>query len=283
MRIFVTWQVLWTGYSDSLSFIVLSWVWVLTELDCKKQFDNINPAVVLKSFSEASKWIYKKRRWRQVNLQWSINKDTPKLDRPGQATNTRFWHLEHDVLSRLLQFELQENNVLQSVGTLWRRETSIPMGGPFSAQCADLHTRDWGDMTISDTGHVYWSRGTSWFSLCQFRDTILMATNRTPSTSTTLVNTVPSTLSDVWNLEVLCPCLDGGAACCEGACLSNTIQALGISMMVGGGVGTSSAHPSSLTDTWVLRHGKPLITPCRAAPEYLPCIFISSLTGALPW
>ena len=29
--------------------------------------------------------------------------------------------------------------------------------------------------------------------------------------------------------------------------------------------------------------GKPLITPCRAAPEYLPWIFISSLTGALPW
>ena len=28
MKIFVTWQVLWTGYSDSLSFIVLSWVWV---------------------------------------------------------------------------------------------------------------------------------------------------------------------------------------------------------------------------------------------------------------
>ena len=123
----------------------------------------------------------------------------------------------------------------------------------------------------------------TWFSLCQFRDNILLATNRPPSTSTTLVNTVATTLSDVWDLEVLCPCLDGGAASCEGACLSNTIRALGISMTVGGGVGTSSAHPSSLTDTWALRHGKPLITPCRAAPKYLPCIFISSLTGALPW
>ena len=59
-----------------------------------------------------------------------------------------------------------------------------------------------------------------------------MATNRPLFTSTTLVNTVATTLSDVWNLEVLCPCLDGEAACREGACLSNTIQALGISMTV---------------------------------------------------
>ena len=103
--------------SSWLEFVAAQGAKSLTELDCKKQFDNINPTVVLKSFSEATKWIDKKRRWRQVNLQWSINKDTPKLDRPGQATNTRFWHLEHDVLSRLLQFELQENNVLQSVGT----------------------------------------------------------------------------------------------------------------------------------------------------------------------
>ena len=41
----------------------------LTEMDCKKQFDNINPRAVLRSFKEASNWIYKKRRWRQVNLQ----------------------------------------------------------------------------------------------------------------------------------------------------------------------------------------------------------------------
>ena len=119
--------------------------------------------------------------------------------------------------------------------------------------------------------------------LCQFRDNILLATNLPPSTSTTLVNMVASTLSEVWSPEVLCPCLDGGAAVCEGACLSNTVRALGISMTVGGGVGIRSAHPLALTNTWALRHGKPLITPCRAAPEYLPCIFSSSLTGALPW
>ena len=34
----------------------------LTELDCIKQFDNINPRVVLQAFEEASSWLYKKRR-----------------------------------------------------------------------------------------------------------------------------------------------------------------------------------------------------------------------------
>ena len=106
-----------------------------------------------------SDWIYKKRRWRQVNLQWSVSKESAKLDRAGRATNTRFWCITHDLLTRLLKFELTENNMLQAVGTLWQREGSIPMGGPFSAQSADLHTlwkvkraekklRDWAPSTF---------------------------------------------------------------------------------------------------------------------------------------
>ena len=39
----------------------------------------------------------------------------------------------------------------------------------------------------------------------------------------------------------------------------------------------------ALQPNWSLRYGKPLITPSRAPREYLPCIFISSLTSALPW
>ena len=51
---------------------------LLTDLDCKKHFDNIHPWAVLQSFTEASGWLYKKWHWRQVNLQWSISKDTPQ-------------------------------------------------------------------------------------------------------------------------------------------------------------------------------------------------------------
>ena len=84
------------------------------------------------AFTEASPWLYKKRCWRQINLHWSINKDSPKLDRAGQANHSKFWCLPHDVLTCLVRFELLHNNVLQAVGGLWRRNTSIPMGGPFS-------------------------------------------------------------------------------------------------------------------------------------------------------
>ena len=91
------------------------------------------------------------------------------------------------------------------------------------------------------------------------------------------------TLSDVWDLEVLCPCTDRGEDRCAGDCLSQTAQALGISMTVGSGVGLSSTHPSTLKNDWSLHFGKPLITPSRAAPEYLACIFTSNLTAALPW
>ena len=255
----------------------------LTEMDCKKQFDNINPRAILRSFKEASNWIYKRRRWRQVNLQWYVSKESAKLDRAGQATNTRFWCITHDLLSRLLKFEPTENNMLQAVGTPWKREGSIPMGGPFSTQSAALHTlwkvkragkklRDWGELNISDEGYIYWQSGPLWFTLCQFRDNILFASNHRPGAHTSIIQRVTETLSSVWDLEVLCPCTDGGHDCCVGNCLTQTAQALGISMTVGAGVGLNSTHPSALKPDWDLRFGKPLMTPSRAAPEYLSCI-----------
>ena len=67
---------------------------------------------------------------------------------------------------------------------------------------------------------------------------------------------------------------------CEGHCLQQTAHAL--SMTVGGGVRMSSTHPSALKGEGSLRYGKPLISPNRAAPEYLACIF-TSLTAILPW
>ena len=88
--------------------------------------------------------------------------------------------------------------MLQVVGTLWKREGSILMGGPFSAQSADLHTlwkvkragkklRDWGGLNISDEGYIYWQRGPLWFSLCQFRDNILLASNHRPGVHTNII------------------------------------------------------------------------------------------------
>ena len=95
-----------TQVSGWFQFVARKGAGSLTELDCKKQFDNINPRAVLQAFKEASRWLCKKRHWRQTQLQWSVNKDTPKLDRAGQATNR--WCISHDLLTRLLKFEMQK-------------------------------------------------------------------------------------------------------------------------------------------------------------------------------
>ena len=68
----------------------------IMEVDCKKQFDNIHPKDVTRAFGKATKWLTKKRRWRQHQLHWSICRDTPKLDRACMATNDKFWIVPHN-------------------------------------------------------------------------------------------------------------------------------------------------------------------------------------------
>ena len=100
---------------------------------------------------------------------WSISRDSAKLDRAGEAANHGFWHLPHAQLREMLFFEMHKNNFLLAAGSLWQRLGSIPMGGPFSAKSADLHTlwgiktkskkmRDLGVLTISDEGFPIWVR-----------------------------------------------------------------------------------------------------------------------------
>ena len=176
------------------------------------------------------------------------------------ATSENCWVLQHDRLARMLKFELLHNDVLQAVGERWSREISIPMGGPFSAQSADLHTlwgvkksgkrlRDWVSQNLPKDGYVYWSRATMWFSLAQFHDNVLLATNIPPGRRTTLVQEVCDLVSEIWRLEVLCDCVDAGAARCVGDCLKQSRRALGVHMTVGGGQSYTVVHPSPLTDT----------------------------------
>ena len=40
--------------------------------------------------------------------------------------------------------------------------------------------KDWGNMSLSEDGYVFWTRGAMWFSLAQFRDNVLLATNLPP-------------------------------------------------------------------------------------------------------
>ena len=90
-------------------------------------------------------------------------------------------------------------------------------------------------------------------------------------------------MSEIWDLEVLCDSADTGASTCVGGCLQQSRWALGEHMTVGGGHCCVSVHPSTLSDAWDLQYGEPLTSPSGAPREYLPCILMSSLTGALSW
>ena len=81
---------------------------------------------------------------------------------------------------------------------------------------------------------------------------------------------------------MLCDCVDGGQAVCHGGCLTHS-KCPGVSMTVDGGAGLAVAHLAALASDRSLWYGKPLIHPSRAAQEYLACILLGSLTGALPW
>ena len=128
----------------------------------------------------------------------------------GGGASHWFWHSPHDLLSKMLHFELHENNFLPAGDSLWQRLGSIPMGGPFGAQSADLHTL-WGvttqgkktreSLTISDAGFPVWVCGRHWFSLAQFRDNVLIASSLSPGTHTTLVQDISSLLSHIWPLK----------------------------------------------------------------------------------
>ena len=54
-------------------------------------------------------------------------------------------------------------------------------------------------MSLSEDGYIFWTRGTMWFSLAQFRDNVLLATNLPPGTRTTLVQEVCDLLSEFGN------------------------------------------------------------------------------------
>ena len=175
-------------------------------------------------------------------------------------------------MERLRRFERLHNKTLQAVEALWNRTTSISMGGPFSSQSTDLHSlwrikkagkklRDLGTLHVSEEGYVFWTRGHMWFSLCQFRDNILLVCNLNLGSETSLVQEACLALSSIWDLEVLCDRLDSGDPTCEGKYLAMIVRALGISMIVGGGIAQGSTHSAGLAENWSLRHSMPLITP----------------------
>ena len=142
--------------------------------------------------------------------------------------------------------------------------------------------RDLGVLTISNEGLPVWVRGQDWFSLAQFRNSVLIASSLDPGTHTTLVQDISSAVSEIWKLEVLFQCITDDKLVCSGACLSLEIRARGFTLVVGRGSGTTTAHPSALKQDWSRRYGPPLKSPIASDRTYLSCIFSGELTAGRP-
>ena len=76
------------------------------EADCSGQFNNITPLSVVKDLRESVQWLAKRRRWNANDITWSIHRDNKKLDRAGMGTSSRFTHIKHTELEKLVYFSL---------------------------------------------------------------------------------------------------------------------------------------------------------------------------------
>ena len=88
-------------------------------------------------------------------------------------------------------------------------------------------------------------------ALAQFRDNVLVAFARPRAASD--MRDVCDTLSDIWRLPVLCPCMQRHGDACTEACMGPELRALGICIHKAHRLGTCIAHPSAFTDDWSLK------------------------------
>ena len=214
------------------------------EADCKEQFNWIRPNITVRELQEASQFLYHKRRWGAEAIIWSIHRDCKELDRAGRAASSAFWHFSHEELTQLVQFSLTEDNQVWCAGAMWKRADTIPMGGSFSAQCADLHSlwapgqgvdimRRFGTLIKQDPFPVWETPAGNTVSLSQFWDNVNVAA-KGPSASNEM-SRVCDALSECWNLPVHCDCLSRGDVC-NGSCMNDKLRILGVTIHVGSSV-----------------------------------------------
>ena len=150
-------------------------------------------------------------------------------------------------------FYLQDDSFCQSVGTCWSRAFALPMGGPFSAPAADLHSlwcfhlqkqrfRVLGEVRSTDVGCPIWVSTTGrLIVLAHFRDNILVAA-KGPGASWAMSD-VCLFLQHAWSLRVLCPYINDHGCDCQLCCMTRELCALGTAMNRQCGWGTPYVHP----------------------------------------
>ena len=249
------------GWLDDLN----SWgCTVIGEADCKDQFNRILPRDVLQHLDDATQWLRNERQWRATQMFWSIHKYDKCLDRCGKANAYNFDVISHEELTSMIRFCLQEDRFCVAVGQCWSRAFALPMGGPFSAQAADLHSiwkfhlnkqrfYELGELSFTARGFPIWKNQNGRIvSLAQFRDNILVAAVGVGATWA--MADVCRLLATAWSLRVLCPCITDT----NQDCLRQCMYALGLAASRHGSCGTVCVHPSALDASWNLKHGAPL-------------------------
>ena len=108
------------------------------EADCKERFKRIKPATAVQELRDASQYLYHKKRWGAVDIIWCVHRDCKALDGAGKAASASFWHFSHKDLVEIVRFSLTKDNHIWCSGTLWQHSDAIPLGGSFTAQCADV-------------------------------------------------------------------------------------------------------------------------------------------------
>ena len=260
------------------------------EADCKEQFNRIRSDTTVHELRAASQYLHQRRRWGASEIVWSVHRDCKHLDKAGKAASSAFWHISHDELIQLVQFSLTEDNYVWCAGQLWQRTDAIPMGGSFSAQCADLHNiwalketvsvmRKFGDLVQTVPVPLWKTLAGNPVSLSQFRDNVNVA-SAGPSAAMEM-SRVCKALSECWGLPVLCDCLGKGMQC-AGACMTSSLRILGLTIHVKHEVLCYST-PSALNDKWDLKWGPSLHSPWAVTAGHLANIFTGSLINSMPF
>ena len=168
------------------------------------------------------------------------------------------------------------------------------MGGPFSAQAADLRSiwgvkqridlmRRLGRLHFTERGHPLWLTPTgNTLSLSQFRDNVMVAA-RGPTAKHTM-KSVTDTLTEIWDLPVLCPCITDTVHTCTTECMTTSVTAMGITVHL------HQAHPpliytqpSGLTNTWCLKYSVTMQSPWARDYKHVASIIVSAVLNVQPF
>ena len=237
----------------------------VTQLDCKEQFNLVQLANVQQHKEQASAWLSAKRWWQMSEIVWSVHHMHSALDRAGKATASGFRYITHDRLCSIIAHELENNNACWAAGRVWVRTNCIPIGGPLSAQGADIHSlwqayehrsqfRQIGALTVSREGFPMWEGRWGRVAMCQFRDNILIATDSPHSKQVSLIQKIHDILKAAWGLEVECDCITPQQAQRTGHCYAPVRKAMGVVMTLHpAGEGCAFVEPAALNPDWSLR------------------------------